>query len=119
MHGNETCFGCAIVGQVACCNLAEYGCHRNDCAACLGLEHSWKEGANCVEMGDEVYVEVSLHFLCCQFEEWFAVDYAGVVDQNGRDSKLKEVISCTVRLICLQYLPTSFSICSFTFSTAV
>lgn len=65
MHGDEACFRCAVVGEVARCYFAEDGCDCDDRAACFGGEHAGEEGADCVEVGDEVHVEVALEFLGC------------------------------------------------------
>jgi len=73
--------------------LAQDGGDGYDCAAAAreptfffsafgGGEHAWEEGADGVEVGEEVYVHGTLDFGVGKTEEGFAVRDAGVVEED-------------------------------------
>lgn len=97
MHGNETGFGGAVVGEMARAEFAEDGGDGDDCSTVFGGgEHSWEKGADGVEVGEEVDVHVALDFLRAEFPDAFAVDDAGVVDEDGGCAEL-EIYRISVR----------------------
>lgn len=97
MHGDETGFGGAVVGEMARAEFAEHGGDGDDCSAVFGGgEHSWEKGADGVEVGEEVDVHVALDFLRAEFPDAFAVDDAGVVDEDGGCAELEMDIESVI-----------------------
>ena len=88
MHSYQPGLGGRVVAQLGCAELAQ---HRGDCddvATIRTLEHGWQEGADCVEVGEQIYVEVPLELLGREGEEGGASDDAGVVDEDGGCAEL-------------------------------